>query len=217
MDWNRRWAKKHGKLSVFWHKAWFQKAVEISSLVAQKDIQHLTLWALSTENLKNRDTEELAGIIGLIELIPSLLPTFHKNKTSFHTIGDIEKFPTRTQEILKQVKEASKEYGEKKLILALVYGWQDEIIRGMKTFIQEKWDIATLNEENFYMYTDSGAYPPPDLIIRTGWDTRHSGFLLYASAYSEYFFSEKYWPDFDEIELEKALDFFMKSKRNFGK
>lgn len=219
MDGNRRWAKKNWKLAIFWHKAGFDNAIKISELAGEKGIKYLTLWALSTENLNNRDSEELAWIVGLIELIPTLIPIFQKNKTHFVTIGDTSKLPERTQKILESVKEQTKENAEKTLILALVYGGQDEIIRGVKKFIEENGNITELTQESFRNYLDTGIYPKPDLIIRTGGkeNIRHSGFLLYDSAYSEYYFSEKLWPDFDEQELDNALNSFSQSKRNFWK
>ncbi len=142
-----------------------------------------------------------------------------ENKTHFVTIGDTGRLPERTQNILRDVKKATESNSEKTLILALVYWWQDEIIRGIKKMSDEWMDIQSLNTENFRQYIDSWAYPKPDLIIRTGWkeNIRHSGFLLYDSAYCEYYFSEKLWPEFDEIELKNAIDFFEHTKRNFGK
>lgn len=217
MDGNRRWAKSRWKLSVFWHKAWFENAVKVSQLVAQKWIQYLTLWALSKENLESRDDEELKGIIWLIELIPTLIPIFKENKSRFQTIGDISKLPSRSQKILSQVTQDTLNFWEKVTILALVYGWQDEIIRGIKNFVYSQKNVEELNQINFRDFLDSGKYPPPDLIIRTGWDVRHSGFLLYESAYSEYFFSEKLWPDFDSAELDRAIEQYQSSKRNFWK
>lgn len=217
MDGNRRWAKKHWKLTLSWHKAGYDNAVTISELVAKKWIQYLTLWALSTENLKNRDKKELSWIISLIELIPSLIPTFKKNKSQFATIWDIEKLPKRTQKILAEMKEKTKDFWDRVTTLALVYGWQDEIIRAIKRCVLENQDIQNLDEVTFRKYTDTGRFPQPDLIIRTWGDVRHSWFLLYDCAYSEYYFSEKLWPDFDEKELDIAIDSFNKTKRNFWK
>ncbi len=217
MDGNRRWAKREGKLTFFWHKAGFDNAVKISEMVAQKGIKYLTLWALSTENLHNREKEELNGIIGLIELFPTLLPIFERNGTQFQTIGDIQKLPERTQKILEDIKEKTKNNTKTTLIIALVYGGQDEIIRGIKKYIQEGGNGENLDTKKFKKYLDSAPYPAPDLIVRTWGTVRHSGFLLYDCDYSEYYFSSKYWPEFDEEELDRAIDFFESTKRNFGK
>jgi undecaprenyl diphosphate synthase len=217
MDGNRRWAKKQGKMVLFWHKAGFDNAVKISELVAQKGIKYLTLWALSTENLHNREKEELNGIIGLIELLPTLLPIFERNGTKFETIGDIQKLPERTQKILEDIKEKTKDNISTTLIIALVYWGQDEIVRGIKKYIENGWDGKNLDTKEFRKYIDNAPFPPPDLIVRTGGNVRHSGFLLYDCDYSEYYFSEQFWPEFDEKELDTAIHFFESSKRNFGK
>jgi undecaprenyl diphosphate synthase len=132
-------------------------------------------------------------------------------------IWDVKKLPSRTQNILADVTEKSKFFWNKTVILALVYGWQDEIIRWIKKMIAEGVDVGSMNQESFRLYLDSWKYPKPDLIIRTWGDMRHSWFLLYDSAYSEYFFSEKMWPEFDSVELDRALSQFEVSKRNFGK
>lgn len=93
-------------------------------------------------------------------------------------------------------------------ILAVAYSGQDEIIRAVKRAIAEGVDPQTLTEREFLMYLDSGKYPPPDLIVRTGGSIRHSGFFLYQSAYSEYYFTDTLWPDFGPIDFQKALDMY---------
>jgi len=217
MDWNRRWAKKRSLPSLAWHKKWADNVEEIIELVANKKIKYLTLWALSTENLINRTENEIEGIINLINKIETKLEKMIQKWLKFDTIWNISKLPEETQKILKNIKEKTKDNKWITLILALVYGWQDEIIRWIKKFINEKWDINKLTKEEFRQYIDTWKYPVADLIIRTGGDIRHSWFLLFDSEYSEYYFTETKWPDFDKKELDKAIDFFKKSKRNFGK
>ncbi len=227
MDWNRRWAKKRLLPTLAWHKAWFDNAMDIVEKANDKWIKYLTLWALSKENLVKREKEELSWIIKLIDKLNDLIPRFQKNNLNFQTIWDIEKLPLESQKILEKVKNETKNNTWLTLIVALVYSWEDEIIRAVKKFINSipPWErglggfnsLENLNEEWFRQYLDTANFPKPDLIIRTGWDIRHSWFLLYDSDYSEYYFSEKLWPDFDENELDKALNFLNKSKRNFGK
>jgi undecaprenyl diphosphate synthase len=103
------------------------------------------------------------------------------------------------------------------LTLALIYGWQDEIIRATKKIIWEWIDPESLSQQQFRSYLDTADLPLPDVIARTWWDIRHSGFLLYDSAYSEYYFTDKRWPEFDEPELDKLIKSFHSSKRNFWK
>lgn len=217
MDGNRRWAKARMLPTLMWHKAWFDNAVEIIDLAKDKHVDYLTLWALSKENLVKRDTEELAWIIKLIEKLQDLLPRLTKNNIKFQTIGDIEKLPQTSQDILISVKEKTKDHTGMVLIVALVYSWQDEIIRAVKKVIKSGIDIDALDEKSFKKFLDTAEFPAPDLIVRTGWDIRHSGFMLYDSDYSEYYFTQKLWPEFDEQELDRSLEFFYSTKRNFGK
>ena len=218
MDGNRRWAKKRLLPTIMWHKAWFDTAKNIIEYAGKnKNITHLTLWALSKENLIKRDAEELAGIIKLIEKLQDLLPNMQENNIKFETIWDIEKLPVESVEILKKIKQETQNNTGMVLIAALVYSWQDEIVRWIKKVFESGIDLNTLDEKNFKQFLDTKDFPAPDLIIRTGGDIRHSGFTLYDSAYSEYYFTEELWPDFDENDFDIALDFFENCKRNFGK
>jgi len=217
MDGNRRWAKERFLPSIAWHKAWADNVEKITMFAEKKGINYITLWALSTENLQKRWPEEVEGIIKLINNIESYLDTMIQKWLRFETIGDISKLPQKSQDILEKVKNKTKDNTGITLIIALIYGWTDEIIRWIKKFIQEGWNPELLDEKLFRSYLDTAKFPKPDLIIRTGWDIRHSGFLLFDSAYSEYYFTEKKWPEFDEEELDRALHSFSKSKRNFGK
>lgn len=217
MDGNRRWAKARLLPTIIWHKAWFDNAVDIIDLAKDKQIDFLTLWALSKENLVKREPEELAWIIKLIEKLEDLIPRLQKNNIKFETIWDIEKLPETSKKILIKVKEQTLHNSWMVLIVALVYSWQDEIVRAIQKIQAVHFDISTLTEQNFKQFLDTALFPAPDLIVRTGGDIRHSGFTLYDSAYSEYYFTDKLWPEFDEIELDKSLEFFYSSKRNFGK
>lgn len=217
MDWNRRWAKKRLLPTLAWHKAWFDNAQKIIELANDKWLKYLTLWALSKENLVKREQDELSWIIKMIEKLEDLLPKLQKNNIKFETIWDIEKLPTKSQEVIKKVKLETKNNLWMTLIVAMVYSWQDEIIRAIKKFLNSWDDINNLDEKSFKKYLDTALFPSPDLIIRTWWEIRHSGFLLYDSDYSEYYFSDKLWPDFDETELDNALNFFNKRERRFGK
>lgn len=104
-----------------------------------------------------------------------------------------------------------------KLILAFAYSGQDEIVRGVRRAIAEGVDPSTLDEKSLLAYLDTGRYPPPDLIVRTGGSIRHSGFLLYHSAYSEYYFTPTLWPDFGRSDFDQAIEQYNSTKRNYGK
>ena len=217
MDGNRRWAKKRFLPSIAWHKAWAENVKTIAQLAYDTWIKYLTLWALSTENLEKREQKEVDGIIKLINNIESYLDEMIQTGLKLETIGDLTKLPQDSQEILHKVKLRTQNNSWLVLTIALIYGWQDEILRATKQILRDGKNPETLTNQEFRSYLDSHFLPVPDVIVRTGWDIRHSGFLLYDSAYSEYYFTDKPWPEYDEAELAKTIDFFENSKRNFGK
>lgn len=217
MDWNRRWAKSRFLPSIAWHKAWADNVKKICKIADKYWIKYLTLWALSVDNLEKREKEEIEWIIKLINKIEDFLWEMLEENLKFKFIWNIEKLPTESQNILKKIEEKTKNNPWIVLTIALIYGWQDEIIRATKKIIDLWIKPENLSREEFKKYLDTNFLPNPDLIIRTWWDFRHSWFLLFDSEYSEYFFSEKKWPDFDEEEFLKALESLKNSKRNFGK
>lgn len=217
MDGNRRWAKARFLPAIMGHKAWADNVVNISELCSNKWIKYLTLWALSTENLQKRPDDEIAGIIKLVNSIEKYLGKMNIENLKFNVIWDITRLPEESQEVLNRVMENTMDNSGIVISIALIYGGQDEIVRATKRIISAGIDPDTLNEVEFRKYLDTADLPVPDVIVRTGWDVRHSGFLLFDSAYSEYYFTEKKWPEFDEQELDKVIESFSSSKRNFGK
>ena len=217
MDWNRRWAKQRLLPSIAWHKAWADNVKKIVNHSITKWITHITMWALYKDNLKKRDKKEVEWIIKLINNIESFLWDMFADNVRFETIWNIEELPLESQKILNNVKEKTKGNTWITLILALIYWWQDEIIRATKKIIKSGMNPDNLSSEEYRKFTDTGKFPIVDLIIRTWWDIRHSWFMLFDSEYSEYYFTDKKWPEFNYIELDKAIDSFKWSKRNFWK
>lgn len=217
MDWNRRWAKKRFLPSVAWHIAWANNIVEITKLAWKKWIKYLTLWALSTDNLEKRDEKEVKWIIKLINNMESFMDKIKDHDVKLETIWDISKLPEKSLEVLNRVKEKTKNNKWITVILALIYWWQDEIIRATKKIINKWINPDTLTREEFRKYTDTWKFPLIDMIVRTWWDIRHSWFMLFDSEYSEYYFTEKKWPEFNEEELDNVIEKFNNSKRNFWK
>ncbi len=217
MDGNRRWAKSRFRPAIFWHKAWADNIVRITELASKKGINYLTLWALSTENLQKRWDEEIQGIISILNSLESYLAKICLEDLRFYVIWDISRLPQASQDILKRVMDTTKHNKGITLTLAIIYGGQDEIVRATKKILKAGKDPESLTQEEFRSYLDTASLPVPDMIVRTGWDLRHSGFLLYDSAYSEYYFTEKKWPEFDESELDTTIETFQASRRNFWK
>ena len=217
MDWNRRWAKSKFLPSVAWHIAWATNVVKITKLASKAGISYLTLWVLSTDNLNKRWDDEVKWIIKLINNIDTYLKQIKDYDIKIETIWNIEKLPEKSYEKLLEVKEKTKNNKWLTVVLALIYWWQDEIIRATKKIIKAWVDPDTLSNEEFRKYTDTWKFPVIDMIVRTGWDIRHSWFCLFDSEYSEYYFTEKKWPEFNEEELNKVIKKFNNSKRNFWK
>lgn len=215
MDWNRRWAENKWLMKIAWHKAWADNVEKIVEYSQNIWIKYITLWALSKDNLEKRDENEIKAIIKLIDNIEFFLAKMIKKWLKFETIWDLSKLPEKSQKILNKIKQKTKNNTQITLILALVYSWQDEIIRWFQKVIQEWINISDLNQKNFKKFLDSWIFPEPDLIIRTWWDTRHSWFLLYLSEYSEYYYTNLMWPDFNKFELDKAIESYNSRTRNF--
>ena len=217
MDWNRRWAKTKWKLAVFGHKQGAKTLENIAEIASNKWIKYLTVWWLSTENLQKRSKVEVLGIITLLNGIEKYTERFMKENLKLQIIGDLEKFPEKTRQKIQNVVDATADNNGIILTLALVYWGQNEIIRWVQKAIESWIDPTDIDEKSFRQLLDCNILPEPDVIVRTGWDIRHSGFMLYDSAYSEYYFTDKMWPDFDEAELDKVIERFNSSKRNFWK
>lgn len=217
MDWNRRWAKERFLPAIMWHKAWAENVVQIADLAEERWIKFLTLWALSTDNLYKRTEEEIKWIIKLINNIESFLWKMLNENLKFETIWNISKLPEQSQIVLERVKEKTKNNTWITLILWLIYWWQDEIVRATKKIIESWINPDELTKEEFRKHTDTWRFPVVDMIVRTGGNVRHSWFMLFDSEYSEYYFTDKKWPEFDEIQLDKVIDTFKHSKRNFWK
>ncbi|USN58739.1 MAG: di-trans,poly-cis-decaprenylcistransferase [Candidatus Peribacteria bacterium] len=215
MDGNRRWAKERMLPKIAGHKAGYDNLQKMTELCKNKGIKYLTVWALSTENLEKRSPDEVGGIIKLLNSAINLKKKFLSEDIQVQVIGDTIRLPESSQKVLEELMASTSHCNSLTLTIALIYGGQDEIIRGIKRYIATGKNIDDLTTENFREYLDVSILPRPDVIVRTGGDVRHSGFLLYDSDYSEYYFTEKKWPEFDEEELDKVIAYFENCKRNF--
>lgn len=221
MDGNGRWAQNRNHHRIFGHVRGAKKARELVETCSQKKISFLTLFTFSRENAQ-RPKEEVFVLFRLLEKAllkhSSLLK---KLKIRLHTLGNISYFPDKISESLKSLKAETKHHKGLNLILALNYGGQQEILNGVKELSQniEKGQIKAknINKTLFEKYLSSCSFPPPDLIIRTGGQTRLSNFYLWSSIYSEFYFTPVLWPDFTKKDLNHALEKFAKTERRFGK
>lgn len=221
MDGNGRWAKEKGKNRVFGHKNGVNAVREVSEACAELGVKYLTLYAFSVENW-NRPKLEVAALMELlVRTIGSETKTLMKNNIRLRTIGSIETMPKRAQEQLNIVKDATKNNDRLTLTLALSYGGRTEIVDACKRIAIQVKNSEISPEDitetilNNHLYEPS--IPDPELMIRTSGEYRLSNFLLWQSAYTELYFTEEYWPDFNKESLYKAILSFQNRERRFGK
>lgn len=217
MDGNRRWAVEHNLPKLIGHTEGGKNLKKIITACQKRDIGFLTVWALSTENLKEREPKELKHLFSLFEKLVDYLDDFNKNNIRANIIGDTSKLPTSTQKKLTEIVENTKNNTGLVFTLAVNYGGRDEIVRAIKKILKTDVSLENVTEENFSKYLDTSDLPDPELIIRTGGANRLSGFMSWQSTYSELYFTQTYWPAFSEKDLDLAIDWFKKQKRNHGK
>ena len=221
MDGNGRWAKKKGKQRVLGHRQGAKSVREIVEESAKTGIKYLTLYAFSTENWR-RPLDEVNILMKL--LLNSLKKEFQRmieNEIRLNAIGNLTSLPEAVREELDYVIDKTKHNKGMVLTLALNYGAQEEITQAMKSIAEkvknsiispEKVDQSMINE---HLYTRN--LPPVDLLIRTSGEERISNFLLWQIAYAELYFTKTLWPDFNKVDLHKALETYNKRERRFGK
>lgn len=218
MDGNRRWAKQHMFQTLIGHQEGSKRVEEMIELCYNEGIEQCSFWALAKKNIENRSPEELHYLYELFEeMVEKLLPKLLEKDIRFEWVGNPDILPPHIVELLDETREKAKDGTKMTFILAIGYGGQDEIIRAIKKFMQTGGDPSSLDEKTLLPFLDTGRFPPPDLIIRTGGDTRLSGYFLYQSEYSEYYFTDTLWPDFRETEFYRAFETIKGARRMFGK
>ena len=213
MDGNGRWANERGKERSYGHQAGVEAVRRITSECVNLGVKYLTLYTFSTENW-NRPSDEVAALMGLV--LTSLEDEiFMKNNVRFRVIGDIDRLPKNVQQKLHETEEHTAKNDAMTMVVALSYSSRWEIAEAVRKIIAEKPQEIT--EETISQHLTTYFMPDPDLLIRTGGELRISNYLLWQIAYSELYFCDTYWPDFDEEELHKAIVSYQGRQRRFGK
>ena len=216
-DGNRRWAKEQGLPTFEGHRRGFERAKELTRKSQALGIKILTLWAFSTENWK-RKKDEVGYLMNIYERwIDSYLEEAIESKVRLIHIGRKDRINSTLLKKIQNAEEKTKDFTNHTLVLALDYGGQDEIIRGIKNMLSSGIDSDSINASTISSYLDTHDIPPPDLIIRTSGEQRLSGFLLWSSAYSEFAFIDKNFPDFSDEDFENCITEFESRQRRFGK
>ena len=215
MDGNGRWAQQRGRARTAGHKEGLEAAKRIVRAAADLGIKYVTLYTFSTENWK-RTQDEVGYLMGLIKShLRAEFEFYKENQIRVEHIGDLQGLPKDVQEEIINAKEDTKNFTGTTCVLAINYGSRDEIIRAANKALAA--GATKFDEKDFYKYTDLPELPDVDLLIRTGGEKRLSNFLLWQSAYAEFFFTDTYWPDFSENDLNLAITEYQKRRRIEGR
>ncbi|MBP1631231.1 MAG: isoprenyl transferase [Bacteroidetes bacterium] len=221
MDGNGRWAKKQGKERYYGHQVGVQSVKKVAEAAAELGVEYITLYAFSTENW-NRPKEEVDAIMALlIDAIAQETPTLMKNNIKLEVIGDIAQMAKENQEALKNVIEKTKDNSRMTMVLALSYSSRWEITNAVKEIAlkiaNNELKPEDITQETISCHLNTKKYPDPDLLIRTSGEYRISNYLLWQIAYSELYFTNTLWPEFDKESFYEAIIDFQSRERRFGK
>lgn len=220
MDGNGRWAKSRFMPRTYGHKVGVETIRKVVKECSRLGVKYLTLYAFSTENWK-RPKEEVSALMGLlVKYLRNELEELHKNNVKILTIGDISKLPQACIEELDHAKEKTKDNRGLVMSLALNYGGRNDLVNAVKNISQEvvdgKISVEDIGDDLISSHLSTKESPDPDLVVRTSGEQRLSNFLLWELAYSEFYFADIHWPDFDEKELQKAIFAYQSRDRRFG-
>lgn len=220
MDGNGRWAKKQGEMRLFGHNVGVESVREVLKGAKELGVKYLTLYAFSMENW-NRPKEEVEGLMDLlVRTIAGEVKELHDSGVRLQSIGDVEGLPVNCQSELMSAIEETKDNTEITLVLALNYSSKWEIVNAAKKiatdFAAGKIAEKEITSELFDAYLTTAGIPDPELLIRTSGECRISNFLLWQSAYTEFYFTEILWPDFKKEHLYEAVYDYQNRERRFG-
>lgn len=215
MDGNRRWAKKRLLPTIVGHRKGYSRIEELVPHAKKLGIKHITFWAFSTENW-NREKKEVDDLLSIFRTIlkKSSLEKILKEGAKIVIFGDITRFPKDIQKNVAEVLEDSKNNTQITVNIALNYGGHAEILKAVNELVKKG---KTVSEEEFSNHLYSQGQPDPDLLIRTGGEKRLSGYLPWQTVYSELYFIDTLWPDFDAKALDSAVLDYEKRSRRFGR
>jgi len=220
MDGNGRWAKSRMMPRTYGHKAGVETIRKVVKEAKRLGVKYLTLYAFSTENWKRPKDEVSALMKLLVTYLRRELAELDKNDVKINTIGDISKLSEVCVAELNKSKEETKDNKSLVLTLALNYGGRADILDAVKLtckdLLEGKLEIDNIDEDVFAAYLDTKDIVDPDLVVRTSGEQRLSNFLLWEIAYSEFYYTDIHWPDFDEEELQKAIYSYQNRDRRFG-
>jgi undecaprenyl diphosphate synthase len=221
MDGNGRWAKGRGLPRIEGHRRGVEAVRTATYAARDLGIRMLTLYAFSAENWR-RPPDEVRGLMGLLEFyLKRELATFVRDRVRFRTIGRTGELPPGVQQLLRATTEATAQFADYTLVLALNYGARTEVVDAARSYAAAAaaGEVADDDRswESFRRHLYTRDLPDPDLVIRTSGETRVSNFLLLQAAYAEFVFTPVLWPDFTKADLEAALSEYSRRERRYGR
>lgn len=218
MDGNRRWARAKGLPDIKGHEAGSEALEKLMEEAEKLGIKTVTVYALSTENIKERAKREVLGLFNLFRKgYRTRLKKMMKKGVRVVFLGEMYGLPSTIKKIIDQLRKTYIKNESIKLNIALNYGGKKELIEAIKDIVKEGVDVNKINEQIIERHLYTNGQPDPELLIRTGGRSRLSNFLLWQTAYSEFYFTKTFWPDFNGKQLKKAIAWYQAQKRNFGR
>ncbi|HYM15439.1 MAG TPA: isoprenyl transferase [Dehalococcoidia bacterium] len=216
MDGNGRWAQERGLSRQAGHRAGTENIRRIIQTFGERGVQVLTLYAFSTENW-TRPRREVNALVRLIpRVINREIKELHANGVKLVHIGSLEPLPSEVRRKVEEAIELTKDNARMTVALAFNYGGRAEIIDAVRRIVQEHVPPEQIDDSLFSHHLYTAEIGDPDLVVRTAGEMRLSNFLLWQSAYAEFYATPTYWPDFDEGEIDRALEAYAQRQRRFG-
>lgn len=217
MDGNGRWARERGLSRTDGHRAGTENIRRILRTFADYGVQYLTLYAFSTENWE-RPSDEVGALMEILgEVIRTEARQLHAEGVRLVHIGRLDRLPREVRQGILDAIEMTKDNARVTVALAFDYGGRSEMIDAIKSIVAAHVPLEQINEDLIAEYLYTAGLPDPDLVIRTAGEMRLSNFLLWQAAYSEYYSTVAYWPDFDEDDVTKALQAYSQRRRKYGR
>ena len=221
LDGNRRWAEAQGSSSAAGHRAGAAKIVEFLGWCDEMGVQYVTLWLLSTDNL-NRPQAELDTLFGIIE--DTVRDLAQQRRWRLHPVGALDLLPSRLAGLLRESERETADITGALVNVAVGYGGRREVVDAVRSWLQTQVDegasldelVQSIEVEHISEHLYTRGQPDPDLVIRTSGEQRLSGFLLWQSAHSEFYFCEAYWPDFRHVDFLRAIRAYGERQRRYG-
>ena len=217
MDGNGRWAKQRGLPRLMGHRAGTENLRTIIKACVEFGVRYLTVYAFSTENW-NRPEDEVKGLLRILaDSIEKELPELHRQGVRLRHIGRLERLDPILMAKINQAMSLTANNDQLDVVIAWNYGGRDEIVHAVEQIVKDGRKVEEITESLLSRYMFTAEIPDPDLVVRTSGEFRTSNFLLWQTAYSEWYFPTVYWPDFNREEFHKALVDYAKRERRFGK